>query len=134
MQPWSIVQHQLPARMVNGLHLYSAFLTSGHSKRFTVSPHIHLLLHIYTNRRRSQPHKATASSLGAARVRHLAQAHLNTQLGGAGDQTSNLPVTSQPALPPETNAAPRRLIVMCVFLASMFCWEMGQQCWFNNNS
>ena len=27
--------------------------------------------------------------------------HLDTQLGGAGDRTSNLPVTSPPALPPE---------------------------------
>ena len=31
----------------------------------------------------------------------LAQGRLDTQLGGAGDRTSNLPVTSQPALPPE---------------------------------
>ena len=41
---------------------------------------------------------------GAVRVRRLAQGHLVTQLGGAGDQTSNLPVTSQPALPPEPQA------------------------------
>ena len=38
-----------------------------------------------THRRRSQPCKATASSSGAVRVRCLAQGHLNTQLGGAGD-------------------------------------------------
>ena len=38
-------------------------------------------------------------SSGAVRVRHLSQGHLDT--GGAGDRTSNLPVTSQPALPPE---------------------------------
>ena len=36
----------------------------------------------------------------------LAQGHLGTQLGGAGARTSNLPVTSQPALNPEPNAAP----------------------------
>ena len=34
-------------------------------------------------------------------MRRLAQGHLHTQLGGAGDRTSNLPVTSQPALTPE---------------------------------
>jgi hypothetical protein len=34
----------------------------------------------------------------------LLREHLDTQLGGAGDRTSNLPVTSQPALPPETHA------------------------------
>ena len=38
---------------------------------------------------------------GAVRVRRLAQGHLDPQLGGAGDLTSNLPVTSQPTLPPE---------------------------------
>ena len=44
---------------------------------------------------------ATARSSGAVRVRRLAQGHLGNELGGAGDQTSNLPVSSQPALPPE---------------------------------
>ena len=34
-------------------------------------------------------------------MRRLAQGHHDTQLGGAGDRTSNLAVTSQPALPPE---------------------------------
>ena len=33
-------------------------------------------------------------------VRCLAQGHLDTQLGGARDRTSNLAVASQPALPP----------------------------------
>ena len=32
-------------------------------------------------------------------MRRLAQGHLHTQQGGAGDGTSNPPVTSQPALP-----------------------------------
>ena len=37
------------------------------------------------------------------RVRHLAkgQGHHDTQLGGAGDRTGDLAVTSPPALPPE---------------------------------
>ena len=82
----------------DGLHLYSAILTSGHSKRCTILPHIHPFMHTFTHRRRCQPCKATASSSGAVRVRCLAQGHLDNQLGGAGDRTSNLPVTSQTAL------------------------------------
>ena len=39
-------------------------------------------------------------------MRRLAQGNLNTQLAGAGDRISNLPVTSQPALPPEPPAIP----------------------------
>ena len=34
-------------------------------------------------------------------MKRLAQEHLDTKLGEAGDQTSNPPVTSQPTLPPE---------------------------------
>ena len=34
-------------------------------------------------------------------VRCLAQGHLDTELGGAGDRTSNLLVARPPALPPE---------------------------------
>ena len=57
--------------------------------------------HSFTHRRRSKPHRATASSSGAVGVRRLAQGHLYTQLAGAGDRTSTLPVTSQPPLPPD---------------------------------
>ena len=39
--------------------------------------------------------------VGAVSVRHHAQGHLDTPLGGAGDRTSNITVTSQPTLPPE---------------------------------
>jgi hypothetical protein len=91
--------------MVNGLQLYHAFLTSGRSKRFTILPNIHPFTHTFTHRRRSLPRRATASSSGAVRVRRLAQGHLDTQLGGAGDRTSNLPVTGQPAVPPEPHVA-----------------------------
>ena len=38
-------------------------------------------------------------------MRRLAQGHLAARLGGAGDRTSDLPVTSRPALPPEPHAA-----------------------------
>ena len=58
---------------VNGLHLYSTFLTSGNSKH----PFSPIHAHIHTQRR-SPPRKATASSSGAARVRCLAQGQLNT--------------------------------------------------------
>ena len=36
----------------------------------------------------------------------MAQGHLNTQRGGAGDRTRNLTVTSSPALPLEPHSAP----------------------------
>ena len=34
---------------VNGLDSYSAFLTSGHSKRFTILPNIHPFMHTFTH-------------------------------------------------------------------------------------
>ena len=64
-------------------------------KRFTVLTDIHPFKH----QRRSQPHRETASWSGAIRVRRLAQGHHNARR--SWDQTSNLAVTSQPALPPE---------------------------------
>ena len=36
-------------RVVSGFHLYSAVLTSGHSKRFTISPNIHPFMHTFTH-------------------------------------------------------------------------------------
>ena len=51
-------------------------------------------MHTFTHRRRCQPYKATAGSSGVVRVRCLTQRHLDTR-------TSNLPVTSQPAVPPQ---------------------------------
>ena len=90
----------------NALHLSSTFLTSARSKYFTIRPHIHPFTHVFTHRRRCQPRRETASWSGAVRVRRLAQGHLDTRLGGAGDRTSNLPVTSQPAPPPEPHGRP----------------------------
>ena len=86
--------------MVNGLHLYSAFLTSGHSKCFTILPNIHPFMHTDGG-----VSKAPASCSRAVMVRCLSQGHLDTQPGGAGDQTSNLPVPIQTTLPPEPHAA-----------------------------
>ena len=47
-------------------------------------------------------------------VRRLAQGQLDPQLGGAGYQTSNLLVTSQPALPPEPYAA--HSVLLCIVI------------------
>ena len=69
-------------------HLADAFIQSD----------LQQFIHRVSYRRQSQPHRATASSSGAVRVKFLSQADLDKKLGG---QTSNLPVTSQPALPPE---------------------------------
>ena len=36
----------------------------------------------------------------------LAQGHLHTEIGRAGDRTSDLPVSSQPTVPPHPHASP----------------------------
>ena len=74
------------ALFVNGLHF-----------AFTL-PNIHPSIHTFTHRRRCQPCKV---GVGVS----LVQGHLNTQLGGAGDQTGNLPVARQPFLVPEPPAS-----------------------------
>ena len=55
-----------------------------------------------------QPRNATGSLSGAARVRRLAQGALDTPLGGTVIRTSNLQLTSEPALPPELSRPLRR--------------------------
>ena len=50
---------------LNGLRLYCAFLPSGHSKGFRISPHVHPFMLIFTDCRRCQPRRATAGSSGA---------------------------------------------------------------------
>ena len=67
---WNVL---LSYKVVNVLHLYHAFLTSGQSKRYTMLPNIHPFMHTFTHRRQSQPRRA-ASIL--VRVRHLTQGHL----------------------------------------------------------
>ena len=82
--------------MVKGLHFYRCFLTSGHSKHFSISPNIHPCVRTFTHRRRCQPYKATASLSGSVRVRRLAQGHTDTPLGGLGIEAANfwLPANS----------------------------------------
>ena len=88
--------------------------------RLTILPDIHLFTRTLTHRRRRrQPRRATASPSGAVRVRRLALGHLDTQLGGAGDQTSNLAATNQPALHPELHAPHIYIytyIPMCIYM------------------
>ena len=57
----------------------------------------------------------------AVGVRCLAQGHLDTQLGGAGDRTSDLPLTSLSALPPE----PHRHTPLHKVLASVGTYGSG---------
>ena len=71
-------------RPIRNVHLHLAILLTLLSKA------TYNYIHTFTHRRRSQPHRATTSSSAAVRVRCLAQAHLDNQLGGAADRTSNL--------------------------------------------
>ena len=91
-------------RVVKELHSYSAALTSDHC---TILPNVHTFMpftHSHSdgavNQAGRQPARQEPSGWGG-----LAQGHLRTPLGGAGDRTSNLPVTSQPALLPDTHPA-----------------------------
>ena len=69
-------------------------------------PNIHPFMHAFTPWRRSQPRRATASWSGGVRVRVSRSATpRHSEEGGTGGQTSNLQVTSQPALPPKPHAA-----------------------------
>ena len=61
-------------------------------------------------------------------MRHLAQGHLDTQIGGAGDQTSNLPVTSQPALPPELLSPTTTMLYTCLAVSESVPSSVGSEC------
>ena len=60
----------IETNMVNGLHSSSTFLTSGHSKRFTILPHIQpfIYTHSHTDGGVSHARRQTSSS-GAVKVR-----------------------------------------------------------------
>ena len=92
-------------QMKVGLERTGVFVTHTNSSDRTFLGQNRYYIYILGNGSQVNPRKATASSPGAVRVRRLAQGHLNTQLGGAGDRTSDLLVTSQRALPPEPQAA-----------------------------
>ena len=80
---------------------YSIRLHLGYFSDAFIQSNLQRFIHTFTHRRRSQPRKALASSSGAVRVRSLARGHFDTQLGGAGNCTRNLPVTTEPTLPLE---------------------------------
>ena len=60
-------------------------------------------------------------------MRCLTQGHLHTQLGGAGDRTSNLLVTGRPSLPePNAGHFTARLCVNGVLTAAVL--SLDQTC------
>ena len=75
----------------------SAFTFRAFSRRLCLKRPTTIHTHIQTPTEESTMQGSHASSLGAVRVRCLAQGR---QLG-AGDRTSDFPVTFQPAIPPE---------------------------------
>ena len=70
--------------MINGLHIYSAFLTGGHSKCFTMLPNIHT----FTRRRPWYPRRTTASSPGAVRARRCSGTPRHSEEPGIEPPTS----------------------------------------------
>ena len=64
---------------------------------------VFIYIHPFIHRIHRTP---TAVATMRVRVSFLAQGHLVTQLGVAGDRTSNLLVTSKPTLPRESHTAP----------------------------
>ena len=69
----------------------------------------------------SQRQPARQEQLGAVRVKCFAQGHINTQLGGAGDRTSNLSGYKITARPPELS----RLILPRHLISNFFCWVVN---------
>ena len=84
--------------MVDGLHLYSSFLITGHPKRSTMASNSPIHAHI---------HAPTAVSTMQGNGQIVRRIEGKVYCSGtprhslAGDETSNPPVTSPPALPPE---------------------------------
>ena len=85
----------------------------GHSADAFIQSNLQPFTHTFTHRRQSQPRRVTDSVSGAVRMWCLAQGHLDTQLGGARDQTSNLLVRGQPALPAELSVAGYQGLTVC---------------------
>ena len=80
------------------------FTFRGFFRGFYPKRHTTTHTHIHTPTAESTPQGV--SQLRADRVRRLAQGHLDAPLGGAGDRTSDLPVTSRRAPPPGPPSAP----------------------------
>ena len=91
-----IVPVHLRGGAVNGLPFYSAFLTSGHSTRFTILP-LHSPIHAHID----TPTAASATRSDSQLVRS-GQGEVSRS---GTPRPGNLLVPSQPALPPEPHAA-----------------------------
>ena len=70
---------------------------------------IHPFMHTFPHWRQSGPREVEASSSGAVRVWRLAQRHPDTLDRGSRYRTSNLLVTSQPALPALSHMPPKKI-------------------------
>ena len=89
------------SRMVNGLHLFSAFLTSGHSDTlYNTASHSPIHAHIHTPAAESSMQGNSQLVMSSHGEASCSGTPLHSSRG-AGDRTSNLLVTSQPALPPQ---------------------------------
>ena len=80
---------------------------------------------MHINQRRSRPCKATAQLIRSSRG-EVSCSPQHSTLGGAGDRTNNLPVTSQPALPPELSLGRHKKTCLspgCHHSASTARWE-----------
>ena len=139
LQPCNKIMRQGPAcrgyffQIMRGLYTLSLTCgtTSTNSQHplYTESADL-LICHSFTHRRRGRPCKATASSSGAVRVRCLAEGQLDTQLGGCGDLTSNLPVISHPTCTSSTSwatVAPICLLLFILNLIPTLMWNISQR-------
>ena len=113
-RPYLITQKKLDC--IHLLYLYSNFIIpSGHPKRFTHSPihtHTHIFTHSYTHTfTHTHIHTPTAVASAMQSDSQLVRSSQGEgvllrdtstlELGGAGDRTGNLAVTSRPSLLPE---------------------------------
>ena len=75
------------------LHFYSAFTVYWLLKVLYNTCHIHPFTHTFIHWWQMLPRKVPAAHQEQFGVQYLAQGHFNMQLGGAGIQTSDLPIT-----------------------------------------
>jgi hypothetical protein len=87
-----------PRRDAKTLQTGTNHLHDGHLADASIQSGLKPFVHEFTQRRRSQPCKVTASSSRAVRVRFLAQRHLDTHLKPRIELAT---FRLQPALPPE---------------------------------
>ena len=84
---------------------------------YNIAWHSSIYTHIHTQTSESTI-QGNSQLNGAVRVRCLAQGHLDTQVRGARDWTSNLLVSSRPALPPPPQQQHKRYFFFSASLQS----------------